>query len=155
MPALRVQIPQVEQESIGEFVPGVLCVRIGAAMYFANAALVKDRLLQYVNDMNAFEEVQYLVIEMTPVSSIDSTALHMIEDMVKDFRNRNISVAMTSLTSSVEEIMEKSGFKQHLGQEWIKKNVHEAVLKCLQHKRHMSLPDGSLSDLPEGSMDLS
>ena len=38
----------VEQESIGEFVPGVLCVRIGAAMYFANAALVKDRLLQYV-----------------------------------------------------------------------------------------------------------
>ena len=118
----------VEQESIGEFVPGVLCVRIGTAMYFANAALVKDRLLQYVNDMNVFEEVQYLVIEMTPVSSIDSTALHMIEDMVKDFRNRNISVAMTSLTSPVDEIMEKSGFKQHLGHEWIKKNVHEAVL---------------------------
>jgi sulfate transporter 4 len=134
----------VKQESIGEFVPGVMCVRVGAAMYFANAALVKDRLLQYVLDMSSFEPVQYVVIEMTPVSSIDSTAMHMIEDMVKDFRNRNIFVAVTSLTSRVQKTMGKAQFDKHLGKEWIFDRVHDAVLKCLHHKRMSSaIEDGS------------
>jgi anti-anti-sigma regulatory factor len=133
----------VKQESIGEFVPGVLCVRIGTHMYFANATLVKDRLLQYVSDMSVIEPVQYVVIEMTPVSSIDSTAMHAIEDMVKDFRRRNIFVAVTSLSSRVQKVMGRSQFDKHLGKEWIFDRVHDAVLKCLHHKRMSSvMPEG-------------
>jgi sulfate transporter 4 len=127
----------VKQESTGEFVEGVLTVRVGAALYFANASLVKDRLLQYVADMSAIESVHYLVIEMTPVSNIDATAVHVIDDMVSDFRIRNVHVALTSLSSRVQKLMRRSGLYEKMGKEWIFDRVHDAVLYCLQHQDAM------------------
>merc|ERR1719253_892871 len=119
---------------MGEFVPGDLVVRIGAAMYFANASYVKDRLLMYLNDIHEVQDVNYVVIEMTPVNSVDSTALHVIEDMVNDFRVRNIQVAFTSLSHLAEETMNKAQLIGHIRKEWFFERVHDAVIFCIQHQ---------------------
>ena len=40
--------------------------------------------------------IKYIVIEMTPVQSIDSTAVHMLEDLHRDLKERGIRLAFSS-----------------------------------------------------------
>ena len=57
-------------------------------MYFANAAFIKDMLLSYVRDLQDVNPVEYLIVEMTPVVTVDSTAIHALEDMFRPPKER-------------------------------------------------------------------
>ena len=46
---------------------------------------------------------------MTPVISIDSTALHMLEDMQRDLKARGIRLAFSTVGNRVEETLTRSG----------------------------------------------
>lgn len=94
----------VKQENAGEFVRGVLIVRIGASMYFANVAYIRDTLLEYIRQFSATNEVRYVIVEMTAVISIDSTAIHILEGLVKDLRMRKIMLAFTTVGNRVEKV---------------------------------------------------
>lgn len=94
----------VKQENCGEFVKGVLIVRIGASMYFANVAYIRDIIFQYIREYSAINEVKYVVVEMTAVISIDSTAIHILEGLVKDLRMRKIMLAFTTVGNRVEKV---------------------------------------------------
>ena len=75
----------IKQESLGQFVPGVLIVRLGSSMYFANVAYIRDHIWKLVHEFSGglpnshltTNPVRYIVVEMTPVISVDSTAIHM------------------------------------------------------------------------------
>jgi len=83
----------VKQEGSGASIPNALIARIGSSLYIANASFVKDMLPGYVEDMEDINQTKYVILEMTPVVSTDSTAAHIIEDIVDDFRGRDIQTA--------------------------------------------------------------
>jgi len=124
----------VKQESSGAFVPNVFIARIGSSMYFANASFVKDTLLSYVADLEDVNQTEYIVLEMTPVVSIDSTAVHAIKDLVNDFRNRGIEVAFAMVGNRVEKTMRKAHLKEFIGDQWFFSTVNEAVMVCVRHQ---------------------
>merc|ERR1719424_1249766 len=97
----------VKQESSGAFIPNVFICRIGSSLYFANAAFVKDMLLAYTSDLSYVNKTEYIVLEMTSVVSIDSTAVHVIQDIVDGFRSRGIQVAFAMVGNRVEKTMRK------------------------------------------------
>jgi len=78
--------------------------------------------------------IRYIVVEMTPVQSLDSTALHMIEDLVKDCRVRGVHVVFASVGSGAEETMRRAGIQRHVGYEWFHPNVNSAVEFCVRHR---------------------
>jgi len=124
----------VKQENNGTFVPNVFICRIGSSLYFANASFVKDMLLTYVTDLEEVNPTEYLVVEMTPVISIDSTACHVLKDIVSDFRSRGIEVAFAMVGNRVDKTMRKAKLKQFIGDKWFFANVNEAVQFCLRHQ---------------------
>lgn len=144
----------MKQESSGAFIPNMLIIRIGSSMYFANASYVKDTLIQYVADLSEVNPVEYIILEMTAVVSIDSTAVHIIEDTYHDFRQRGMQLAFAMVGNRVDKTMKKARMKQHIGEDWFFPTVNDAVMHCLRHQ-HMNkrkdLPnlegDRSLSDL--------
>lgn len=143
-------------ETNGLFVDGVLVVRVGASMYFFNVAYIKDTVLDLARkydktihkqraasgdededdrdqlfDLGA---VHYVVIEMTPVQSIDTTAIHMLEDLSKDLKRRGVHMCLASCGSRVEETFRRAGVQSHIGYEWFHSNVNSAVEFCVRHK---------------------
>jgi len=80
------------------------------------------------------DAIRYIVVEMTPVQSLDSTALHMIEDLVKDCRVRGMHVVFASCGSGAEETMRRAGIQRHVGYEWFHPNVNSAVEFCVRHR---------------------
>jgi len=125
----------MKQESSGTFVPNVFIVRIGSSMYFANAAYVKDVLLAFISDLENINKTEYVVLEMTGVVSIDSTAAHVIHDIVHDFRHKGIQVAFAMVGNRVDKTMRKAGLKNFVGEQWFFHTVNEAVLYCVRHQR--------------------
>lgn len=124
----------VKQESSGAFIPNVFICRIGSSMYFANASFVKESLLTYVSDLSQVNPVEYLVLEMTSVVSIDTTAVHIIQDIVNDFRSRHIQVAFAMVGNRVEKTMRRAELKSFIGQQWFFPTVNDAVHHCLRHQ---------------------
>uniref|UniRef100_A0A7S1AG56 STAS domain-containing protein n=1 Tax=Noctiluca scintillans TaxID=2966 RepID=A0A7S1AG56_NOCSC len=128
----------MKQETSGAFVPNVLILRIGASMYFANAAYIKETLLQYEKDLREVNPVEYVVLEMTAIVTLDSTAIQVIQDIVAHFRSRGIGVAFAMVGRRVEATMARANMKQEIGAHWFLPTVDEAVQYCLcrQYKKN-------------------
>merc|ERR1712137_236776 len=139
----------VKQETDGCFLPGVLIARIGSSLYFANSAYVKDTILEYMSDLEEVNPIRYVVLEMTPVQSIDSTALHMLHDLVHDFHSRRLKIAFCMVDSCVMITMELGKLKKDVGEHWFFKTVDDAVKYCIMHQTAV---DQRITH--EGDMDL-
>mmetsp|Transcript_36277 Transcript_36277/g.79296 ORF Transcript_36277/g.79296 Transcript_36277/m.79296 type:complete len:855 (-) Transcript_36277:130-2694(-) len=125
----------MKQESSGVFIPNVFIVRIGSSMYFANASYVKDVLLAFINDLENINATEYLVLEMTGVVSIDSTAAHVLHEIVHDFRNQGIQVAFAMVGNRTEKTMRKANLKNFIGEQWFFPTVNDAVQYCIRHQQ--------------------
>mmetsp|Transcript_47642 Transcript_47642/g.103601 ORF Transcript_47642/g.103601 Transcript_47642/m.103601 type:complete len:883 (-) Transcript_47642:78-2726(-) len=143
----------MKQESSGTFIPNIFIVRIGASLYFANAAYVKDTLLAFIADLEAVNKTEYVVLEMTGVVSIDSTAAHSIHEIVHDFRHQGIQVAFAMVGNRVEKTMRKAGLVTFIGEQWFLPTVNDAVQYCVRHQRCKRLKLGGESEV-EAQMEM-
>jgi len=125
----------MKQEGSGTFVPNVFICRIGSSIYFANAAYIKDMILTYVSDLEEVNKTSYIILEMTPVVTIDSTAVHVLQDIVHDCRSRNIQTAFCMVGNRVEKTMKKAKLREYIGEQWFFPTVHDAVQYCLKHQQ--------------------
>mmetsp|Transcript_28349 Transcript_28349/g.86991 ORF Transcript_28349/g.86991 Transcript_28349/m.86991 type:complete len:885 (+) Transcript_28349:1-2655(+) len=126
----------IELESRGTFVPNIFIARIGASMYFANASYIKDSILTFIDDISDYTATEYVVLDMSSVYSLDSTAVHTVQDIVHDFRHRGIEVAFVTVGRYVEKVMARADLLKLIGDRWMFSSVHAAVRYCLIHQYH-------------------
>jgi sulfate transporter 4 len=126
----------VKQYPEAERYDGIVLVRIDAPLYFANAQNVRDKIRKYrlvaqeaLNAQNG--EVKYLVMEMSPVSHIDTSALHILEDMYETYLARGQQMCFVNPNMKVMHRMVDSGFSEIVGREHFFVSLHDAVSWCL------------------------
>eukprot|EP00927_Polykrikos_kofoidii_P015431 TRINITY_DN16851_c0_g1_i1.p1 TRINITY_DN16851_c0_g1~~TRINITY_DN16851_c0_g1_i1.p1 ORF type:complete len:248 (+),score=39.58 TRINITY_DN16851_c0_g1_i1:102-746(+) len=71
---------------------------------------------------------------MTSVISLDSTAVHLLHDLVHDFRSRGIQVCFAMIGNRVEKTMRKAGLTDFIGEHWFHCTVDDAVHFCRKHQ---------------------
>ena len=125
----------VKQESSGAFVPNVFIARIGSSIYFANAFFIKDWLRERILALAQINRTEYIVLEMTAVVSVDSTALHVLEDLVMDFRSQGVHIAFAMVGNRIDRTFRKAGLTNFVGEKWFFPSVHDAVVGCLRHQK--------------------
>mmetsp|Transcript_16112 Transcript_16112/g.32643 ORF Transcript_16112/g.32643 Transcript_16112/m.32643 type:complete len:745 (+) Transcript_16112:65-2299(+) len=142
----------VKQAPNGEWIKNVLIVRFGASMYFANMSYIRDTIIGMLRVTNEVEEedndiapehqmcnemaqVEYVILEMSPVISVDSSAIHILEDMSKEFQRRGIRLVFAHVGNRVAKVFENAHFYETIGQEWFQPTTHEAVVQCLTHQK--------------------
>lgn len=143
----------VKQESSGLFVPNVFIARIGSSMFFANAAFIKDMILTYTLDLAEINPTEYIVLEMTPVVSMDATAVHCVQDLVHHFRSQGIQVAFAMVGNRVEKTMRKAKLTDFVGKEWFFHTVDEAVQYCVKHQNARNITSDQLQNEKNGAAD--
>jgi len=157
----------IKQDSVGHFVDGVLIVRVGASMYFANVAFIRDRLKDLVNDFyesgeeNDAEEggytkskVNYIVLECTAVITLDSAAVHMIEGLHREFKARGVRVAFATVGNRVEKVLRRAGALEAIGAHWFHPSVHAAVTHCVRHRMGQTGGDDVTESLVAANLEL-
>jgi sulfate transporter 4 len=115
--------------------PGVMAMRIGAPLYFANVQYVQDKLGEYMADAREYSAehgvpLRFVVLDLSPVSHMDSSGVHTLQEVVAELRKEGVQLALSNPSPSVVAILERGGVPEELGREWIFVSVHDAVCAC-------------------------
>ncbi|GKD00553.1 SLC26A/SulP transporter [Tanacetum coccineum] len=78
---------------------GIVIVRIDAPIYFANTSYIKDRLREYeiVVDQSSkrgpeVERIYFVILEMAPVTYVDSSAVQALKELYQEYNSRDIQI---------------------------------------------------------------
>eukprot|EP01018_Ginkgo_biloba_P022095 Gb_22837 [translate_table: standard] len=132
-------------------VPGILILRIDSPIYFANSSYLRERILRWIDDeedrlAKLNEDIlQYVILDMTPVTSIDTSGINMLEEMKRTIERRGLQLALGNPGTEVMEKLQKAKFIEFLGSNWLFLTVGEAVGVCnsLLHTRKLNITTNS------------
>ncbi|KAL2894353.1 Sulfate transporter 1.3 [Bienertia sinuspersici] len=137
----------IQQYPEAKNVPGILIVRVDSAIYFSNSNYIKERILRWLVDEEEKRiklyrpRIQFLIVEMSPVTDIDTSGIHALEELHKSLQKRNVQVhwflqdlktlALANPGPVVIEKLHASQFSTTIGEENMYLTVAHAVHSCL------------------------
>ncbi|KAF9618565.1 hypothetical protein IFM89_002260 [Coptis chinensis] len=134
-------------------VPGVLILQIDAPIYFANSSYLRERISRWINEeeeklksQGEMMSLQYVILDMGAVGSIDTSGISMFEEVKKNIDRRGLTLVLANPGSEVMKKLDKSKFIDDIGQEWIYLTVGEAVGAC-NFKLHTGKPGHATAEL--------
>lgn len=127
-----------------QVLPGIVICRVDAPMYFANIQYIHDRVRKYQAKAKAYSQsegvaVHYVIIEMSPVTHMDSTGIHLLETLHQELADQGIQLILCNPSTPVVEIFERAGLPDVLGREWIFVRVHDAVMFCQRQMQEQGI----------------
>ncbi|KAJ0103566.1 hypothetical protein Patl1_06253 [Pistacia atlantica] len=146
---------------------GIVIVRVDAPIYFANTSYIKDRLREYELEVDKssrrgpeVERIYFVILEMAPVTYIDSSAAQALKELHQEYKARDIQVGYPSIRGmtsychinpnrEVLMTLSKSGLVDLIGKEWYFVRVHDAVQVCLQHVQSLKETSKLADPLPD------
>jgi len=106
-------------------VPGLVLFRWDAPLFFANAELFRDKVLDAVAASPT--PVRWLVIAAEPVTSVDVTAADMLAELDRTLRAAGITICFAELKDPVKDKLKRFGLFDQLGEEYFFPTVDVAV----------------------------
>lgn len=105
---------------------------------FQDAQNIRDRVRSYKYAATAdlkersAGEIQYIILDLSPMSHIDTTALHVVEDMYKTQHKEGVQICFSNPGIKVLERFVVSGLVDLVGREHFFSSVINAVQWCLE-----------------------
>jgi sulfate transporter 4 len=137
----------IKQYPNAERYDGIVIVRIDAPIYFANTDNIRTKLTKYEKaaeeDLAARDsgEVKFVLVELSPVSHVDSSALHILHDMIESYNERGIQMLFSNPSVSVMESFVRGKIVDAVGREHIFVSTHDAVKWSLDHLDAIAVSD--------------
>ncbi|KAK4800321.1 hypothetical protein SAY86_020808 [Trapa natans] len=126
----------IAQYPKAETIPGVLIIRVDSAIYFSNANYVRERSLRWLADederlaKNHQPKIQVLIIEMSPVSDIDTAGIHGLEELHKSLTKRGIQLGLVNPGPVVISKLHASKYSETIGEDRMFLTVADAITRC-------------------------
>ncbi|XP_059445709.1 high affinity sulfate transporter 2-like [Corylus avellana] len=123
-----------EQYPKATTISGILIVRVDSAIYFSNSNYIKERILRWLSYEEeevknlSLPRIQYLVIEMSPVTDIDTSGIHSFQELYKTLQHRNVHLVLANPAPLVIEKLYSSDFVKLIGEDKIFSSVADAIL---------------------------
>ncbi|CAM8914372.1 unnamed protein product [Rhodiola kirilowii] len=123
----------IQQYPEAESVPGILIVRVDSAIYFSNSNYIKERILRWLTDAalntkeNKATRIQYLIVEMSPVTDIDTSGIHSVEDLLSALKKRDVELIIANPGQVVLDKLHASKLADTIGEDKIFLSVADAM----------------------------
>ncbi|MBE2221168.1 MAG: sulfate permease [Anaerolineae bacterium] len=110
--------------------PQLLIIEILGDLYFGAVGYVEDTILNLL-EQNPTQ--RFLMLRMHSVDHIDFSGIHMLENLVRSYRDRGGDLFMVRVSYSVRKVMESTDFIEYLGE----KNIlsDDEAIRVLFHHR--------------------
>jgi MFS superfamily sulfate permease-like transporter len=106
-------------------VPGLVLFRWDAPLFFANAELFKDRVLEVA--ANSPIPVRRVVVAAEPVTNIDVTAADVLAELDQALKDRGIQLRFAELKDPVKDKLRRFGLLARLGEDSFAPTIEAAV----------------------------
>jgi MFS superfamily sulfate permease-like transporter len=111
-------------------VSGLVLFRWDAPLFFANAELFRDRVLDAVAESP--DPVRRLVVGAEPITSVDITAADMLDELDAALRAAGIKLCFAELKDPVKDKLKRFGLFSRLGEERFFATIGQAVSAYLK-----------------------
>ena len=114
-------------------IPGLVLFRWDAPLFFANAAVFEERVLQAI--ALAPTPTKWVVVAAEPVTDVDITAADMLADLDKKLHQANMDICFAEMKGPVKDVLKRYGLFDSLGSENFFPTIGQAVDRYLEvHK---------------------
>ena len=90
-----------------------IVLRFDDQLFFGNSDYFKESIYKLIEKRTV--QPSYLIIHATNIHNIDSTGLHMIEDLYRELNEKQIEILFTAMIGPVRDVLMRSGFMSHIG----------------------------------------
>ena len=111
-------------------IPGLVLFRWDAPLFFANAELFQDRVLDAV--ANSPTPVRWLVVAAEPVTSVDVTAADVLAELDQALHAAGIELCFAEMKDPVKDKLKRFGLFARLGEETFFPTIEAAVASYLR-----------------------
>jgi high affinity sulfate transporter 1 len=111
-------------------IPGLVLFRWDAPLFFANAELFKERVLDAVAESPT--QVRWLVIAAEPVTSVDVTAGDTVAELDKALHAMGVELCFAELKDPVKDKLKRFGLFTQLGEQYFFPTIGVAVSRYLK-----------------------
>jgi high affinity sulfate transporter 1 len=120
-------------------IPGLVLFRWDAPLFFANAELFHERVLDAV--ANSPTPVRWLVVTAEPVTSVDVTAADAVCELDDTLHAAGIELCFAEMKDPVKDKLKRFGLFAHLGEKTFFATIDEAV-STYHATHHVEWVDG-------------
>ena len=111
-------------------VPGLVLFRWDAPLFFANAELFRDRVLDAV--AGSPTPVRWLVVGAEPITSVDVTSADTLDELDKTLHEAGIELCFAEMKGPVKDKLKRFGLFARLGEQRFFATLGEAVSAYLE-----------------------
>ena len=101
-------------------------IRFDDQLYFANTSYFKDTILKMIHIRKT--PPQFLILDAKNMHDIDSTGLHVLEDVLWYLEESKIQLLISGAIGPVRDFLKRSGFTDVLGAEYYFMTISDAVM---------------------------
>ena len=105
--------------------PDLLIFRFDAQLYFANTSFFRDNLEEAVTEKG--KALKTIILCFNSINTIDSSAAHILEEIVEDYRTNHIKVLLTGVRGPVRDAMDRAHLMEKIGAKNCFMGIQEAV----------------------------
>jgi len=114
----------IERFSELETYEGMLILRFDAQLYFANATSLVDFIYKKIK---VKPDVRHIVLDCSAISSLDSSAVHTFQDLVRDLENKDIQLYFSHVIGPVRDALRLNGVLKQENMEHFYLSTADAV----------------------------
>jgi len=115
-------IERYEQAKVDE---DILIYRFDSSLYFANTDFFIESITQRID--NKGEKLELVILDASAINSIDSTGLHIIQELIKDLKLRRIDFYIAGALGPVRDQLKRCGIIEVMGEENFFFDVSDAL----------------------------
>ncbi len=127
-PGTNVFRPRSTDHPEDETFPGLLLVKPEGRIFFANAANIGQKVNGFIQEA----QPRVVVLDLSGVFDLEYTALKMLTDGEKRYREHGVPLWLAGLTPTVRTMVEHSTLGKMLGRDGMHFNLEMAVAKYLE-----------------------
>ncbi|KAF8036439.1 hypothetical protein BT93_C2222 [Corymbia citriodora subsp. variegata] len=125
----------IEQYTMATGIPGILVLKLGSPIYFANCSYLKERIMRWIRDeaditSAKVNKVEHLLLDIGGVSTIDMTGIETLQELGRSLEVNGIKMGIVNPRMKVMEKMILSEFVDKVGRESFYLSVDKAVEAC-------------------------
>lgn len=102
-----------------------LIMRFDDQLYFANTVYFKDSVAALLEKREEYPS--FLILDMTNMHDIDSTGLHVLEDVHRFLKELGVQLMFSGTIGPVRDFLKRSGFTDMIGAHHYFMNIKDAV----------------------------
>ncbi|TPN86870.1 SulP family inorganic anion transporter [Aquimarina algicola] len=106
----------------------ILIIRFDAQLYFGNKDYFKKELYYQIDQKG--KELRTIILNAESINYIDSSAAHMLLQIIKELKNKNIQFMVAGAIGPTRDILFSSGLIHAIGKENLFVKTYEAYEHC-------------------------